>query len=83
MSTAATTTTTIRVDTDTHAALLDLASERGTSLIAAAPDAAEALRRQQFAQHVTDELNALRADPNDSADYLDEAEPSAVSDGVT
>jgi hypothetical protein len=76
-------TTTIRVDTDTHATLLELAAERGTSLVEAARDAAEALRRQQFAQHVTNELNALRADPDAWADYLAEAETSHVADGVT
>ena len=76
-------TTTIRVVANTHAALLELAAERGTSLIDTARDAAEALRRQQFAQHVTDELNALRADPDDWADYLAEAETSHVADGVT
>jgi predicted transcriptional regulator len=75
-------TTTIRVDSETHATLLELATERGTSLIDTARAAAEALRRQQFAQHVTDELNALRADPGAWADYLAEAETSHIGDGV-
>jgi hypothetical protein len=76
-------TTTIRVDLETHAALLDLAAERGTSLIDTARAATEALRRQEFALHVTEELNELRADPDAWADYLAEAETSHVADGVT
>ncbi len=75
-------TTTIRVDANTHATLVDLAAERGTSLIDAARDAAEALRRQQFAHHVTDELNALRTDASAWADYLAEADSSHVGDGL-
>ena len=76
-------TTTIRVDTDTHAALLELASESGASLMETTRAAAEALRRQRFAQHVTDELNELRQDPEAWAAYLGEAEQTHVADGVT
>ena len=76
-------TTTIRVDTDTHAALLELASESGASLMETTRAAAEALRRQRFAQHVADEMNALRRDPEAWAEYLGEAEQTHVTDGVT
>ena len=75
-------TTTIRVDTETHAALLDLAADTGASLMETTRAAAEALRRQRFADHVTDELNALRADPAAWADYLAEADRSSVGDGL-
>ena len=75
-------TTTIRVDTDTHATLLELAAESGSSLMETTRAAAEALRRQRFAQHVTDELNALRSDPDAWVDYLAEAEQTSVRDGV-
>jgi hypothetical protein len=75
-------TTTIRVDAETHATLLELAAETGESLIDTTRAAAEALRRQRFAQHVTEELHALRADPEAWAEYLADAERSSVSDGV-
>ena len=75
-------TTTIRVDTETHAALLDLAAESGASLMETTRAAAEALRRQRFAGHVTDELNGLRSDPDAWADYLAEADSTSVRDGV-
>lgn len=72
--------TTIRVDTDTHATLLELAAETGDSLMDTTRAAAEALRRQRFAHHVTEELNALRQDPDAWADYI--ADASSVRDGV-
>ncbi len=75
-------TTTIRVDIDTHAALLELAAETGASLMDTTRAAAEALRRQRFAQHVTDELNALRADSDAWADYLADADRTSVPDGI-
>ena len=75
-------TTTIRVDTETHAALLDLAAETGSSLMDTTRAAAEALRRQCFAGHVTDELNALRSDPDAWGDYLAEADSTSVRDGI-
>ena len=76
-------TTTIRVDTETHAALLELAAETGASLMETTRAAAEALRRQRFAGHVIDELNALRSDPDAWGDYLAEADNTSVSDGIT
>lgn len=76
-------TTTIRVDTETHAALLDLAAETGSSLMDTTRAAAEALRRLRFAGHVTDELNALRSDPDAWGEYLAEADGTSVGDGLT
>ena len=57
-------TTTIRVDTDTHARLLALSQATGASLIETVRDAAEALRRQRFAHQVAAELAELREDPS-------------------
>jgi hypothetical protein len=74
--------TTIRVDLETRQTLIDLAKETGDSLMDTARAAAEALRRQRFAQHVSEELNALRADPEAWADYLADAEATSVRDGV-
>ena len=58
-------TATIRVDTDTHARLLDVSNATGASLIETVRDAAEALRRQRFAHQVADELADLQLDWND------------------
>jgi hypothetical protein len=75
-------TTTIRVDIETHARLLELGERRGASLLQTVRDAAEALRRQEFASQVAAELDALRADPVAWADYIDDAESSGVADGL-
>ena len=75
-------TTTIRVDTDTHARLVEMSKASGASLIDTVRDAAEALRRLRFAQQVTDELAELREDPEAWEEYLAEAEASAVTDGI-
>lgn len=45
-------------------------------------DAAEALRRQHFAQQVASELAVLRDDPVEWAAYLAEAEATSVGGGV-
>ena len=76
------TTTTIRVDTETHARLLALSKATGTSLIETVRDAAEALRRQRFAYQVAAELAELHNDPQAWAAYLSEADETSVSDGV-
>ena len=52
------------------------------SLIDTVRAAAEALRREQFARRAVGELAALREDPGAWEDYLNEAESSAVGDGV-
>jgi hypothetical protein len=75
-------TTTIRVDTTTHAQLLELSEARGTSLMETVREAAEALRRQRFARSVAEQLAALREDPRAWADYLSEADATSVVDGV-
>ncbi|CAN5756151.1 hypothetical protein BH23ACT5_BH23ACT5_20830 [soil metagenome] len=75
-------TTTIRVDTDTHARLLALSKATGASLMDTVRDAAEALRRQRFAQQVAAELAGLQKKPEEWAAYLTEAEETSVSDGI-
>jgi predicted transcriptional regulator len=75
-------TTTIRVDRETHARLADLSAARGRTLMETVRDAAEALSRQQFARQVSAELASLRQSPSEWAEYLAEAEATAVTDGV-
>jgi hypothetical protein len=75
-------TTTIRVDTETHARLLELSAAAGSSLMDTVRDAAEALRRQRFAHQVAAELEALRADPDAWSAYLAEAARTDVGDGI-
>lgn len=75
-------TTTIRVDTDTHAVLSELSRASGLSLIDTVREAAEALRRRRFAEQVTDELVALRSDDAGWQDYLDESSSTEVTDGL-
>lgn len=75
-------TTTIRVDTDTHARLVELSRVTGASLIETVRNAAEALRRQRFARQVAREVADLRQNPDGWKAYLAEAEETSVSDGV-
>jgi hypothetical protein len=75
-------TTTIRVDTETHAHLVEMSKANGESLIETVRDAAEALRRQRFAYQVAAELADLRSDPEAWEDYLAEAGSSSVADGI-
>lgn len=75
-------TTTIRVDTDTHARLVELSKASGTSLIETVREAAEALRRQRFARQVAAELAELREDAAAWEGYLAEADSTSVSDGI-
>jgi hypothetical protein len=75
-------TTTIRVDTDTHAQLIELSELTGASLMATVRDAAEALRRQKFASQVATELSEIREDPEAWSDYLAEGDATTVSDGL-
>jgi hypothetical protein len=75
-------TTTIRVDTETHARLLQLSAATGSSLMDTVREAAEALRRQRFAHRVAVELEALRADPTEWSAYLAEATETDVGDGL-
>lgn len=75
-------TTTIRVDTETHTRLLELSRATGDSLIETVRDATEALRRQRFASQVAVELAELRNDPEAWEAYLAEANATSVADGV-
>jgi hypothetical protein len=75
-------TTTIRVDVETHAELLRLGTDSGSTLMDTVRDAAQALRRQRFAQQVNRELGALRDDAAAWSDYLAEAESTGVDDGI-
>lgn len=75
-------TTTIRVDIETHRRLQELSESAGTSLIDTVRNAAEALRRQHFADRVTGELESLRNDPGAWNDYLSDAEATSVTDGL-
>jgi hypothetical protein len=74
-------TTTIRVDEETHAQLLDLSKATGASLIDTVREAAEALRRQRFAHRVAGELAALRSDTEAWERYVAQAD-DAVGDGI-
>ena len=75
-------TTTIRVDTDTHARLLEMSQEAGMSLGATVQDAAEALWRQRFARHAIEQIRELHKDAEAWQAYLAEAEETHVADGV-
>lgn len=76
-------TTTIRVDTDTHARLVELSEMSGSSLIETVRDAAEALRRLRFARQVVDELTELRKDTAEWEAYITESDVTSVNDGLT
>lgn len=75
-------TTTVRVDSETHQKLRAMSDASGASLLETLRDAAEALRRQRFANHVTQELEQLREDEPAWEAYLAEAESTSVSDGL-
>ena len=75
-------TTTVRVDRDTHARLVEMSRETGDTLTDTVRQAAEALRRLRFGLRVQAEFAALRSDPDAWADYLAEAESSHVADGI-
>lgn len=75
-------TTTIRIDTDTHARLVELSNAAGATLVETVRAATEALRRQRFAQKVAAELAELRSDSEAWAAYLADAERTSVTDGL-
>ena len=75
-------TTTIRVDTETHARLVALSESTGSSLMATVRAAAEALRRQRFARQVAAELIELRDNPEAWSTYMAEADATSVTDGL-
>ncbi|MDJ0665183.1 MAG: hypothetical protein QNJ75_11520 [Acidimicrobiia bacterium] len=74
--------TTIRVDAETHARLVELSRATGDSLIDTVRDATEALRRQRFASRVAAELETLRQDESAWQDYLSDAAQTEVGDGL-
>ncbi|WP_420638360.1 hypothetical protein [Candidatus Poriferisocius sp.] len=76
-------TTTIRIDAETHARLVELGDASNTSLIDTVRQAAEALRRQRFARQVSAELAELRRDPQAWNAYLAEADATSVNDGLS
>ena len=75
-------TTTVRIEASTHASLTLLSEEAGASLIETIRDAAEALRRQRFAERVTRQLAKLQLDAPAWQEYLGDAGASEVTDGV-
>jgi len=75
-------TTTVRVDSETHATLAALASASGATLMDTVRDAAEALSRQRFGARVTQEMAELRADDAAWRDYEAEMEITTVADGL-
>ncbi len=75
-------TTTIRVDRDTHARLVEMSRSSGDSLTDTVRQAADALRRLRFGLRVQAQYTDLRDDPESWAGYLAEAESTHVSDGV-
>jgi predicted transcriptional regulator len=74
--------TTIRIDAETHARLVELSRARGTTLTATVREAMEALRREGFARRVAGELDALRSDAKGWRSYLTDAESTSVPDGI-
>lgn len=75
-------TTTIRVDTATHARLVELSESAGDTLKATVSDAAEALHRQRFGRLAAAELAELRNDHESWSAYLAEANDTSVADGL-
>ncbi|NQV06156.1 hypothetical protein HQ535_06375 [bacterium] len=75
-------TTTIRIDIETHARLVELSSSAGATLIDTIRDAVEALRRQRFARQVASELQELHNDQAAWDSYVADADATSVSDGL-
>lgn len=74
--------TTIRVDTETHASLVAMSRAMGASLIDTVRAAAAALQRQRFGAEVASQLSVLRTDAEAWADYLAEGDATEVADGL-
>lgn len=75
-------TTTIRVDAETHARLVELSKASGATLIETVSQAAEALHRERFARTVVGELAAMRSHKEAWDAYLAESDATSVSDGL-
>jgi hypothetical protein len=61
---------------------VELSRARNASLGDTVRDAAESLHRQQFAHRVTEQLTALRNDPDAWSDYLADGASTSVTDGL-
>ena len=75
-------TTTVRIDRQTHAKLVEMSKLAGVSLGTTIRDATEALSRQRFARRVAAEVAELRTDREAWAAYLAEADSTSVTDGL-
>lgn len=75
-------TTTVRVDTETHALLNELSDAEGWSLVQTIRAAADALKRERIARDTARRIAELQADPKAWASYLAEGESTDVTDGV-
>ncbi len=74
--------TTIRVDTETHASLVAMSRAMGASLIDTVKAAAAALQRQRFGADVVAQLSVLKSDPVAWAEYVAESDLTEVADGL-
>lgn len=75
-------TTTIRIERDVHARLVELSATNGRQLIEIVREATSALERVYLAEAVHREIEALRSDPSAWAAYIGEAE-LAAGDGIS
>jgi predicted transcriptional regulator len=74
-------TTTIRVDHETHRRLVAVSRASNRPLIDVVRDATDALERSRFAALVAAQLDVIRQDPEDWACYTTDAE-LALRDGL-
>ena len=75
--------TTISVDRDTHARLVEMSRSSGDSITETVRQAADALRRLRFGLRIQEQYAELRSDPAAWADYLSDAETTHVDDGIS
>lgn len=76
------TTTSIRIDRETHRRLVELSRASESSLLDTVREAAEALWRQRFARQVAAEYQELRQDPAAWESYLAELDSLPLADGL-
>jgi hypothetical protein len=65
---------TVKVDTETHRALRELAAALGLNMTAVLKQAVRRMQKEQFWQGVREDFARLRQDPKAWAGYLAEAE---------
>jgi predicted transcriptional regulator len=75
------TTTTIRVDQDTHRRLVEISRSSSRPLIDVVRDAVDALERTRFATLVAAQLDAIRHQPEVWASYTADAD-LGLGDGI-